>query len=333
MAREIALQSATVGTAIAPLRTAVSNLDLDCDRLIIAGCGDSCIAGVAISRLAMGQGPALLPLTAMDLACYRRPGPCDLCVLVSTSGRTNRTLRAAERARHSGATTLAVTCNPASPLAQACRQQLILPYTPMSRATPHTLDHAMTLAALAALAERLWPAARGALDVMPVALCDQAEEPARARFAAGLDPLRRLLLLGAGPGLALALYGAAKFHEAGGWTAFAFELENFTHGPNFMLEPGDAVVLVATDAPAREHAGMLRAGLGDLDAAVLVVGDGEADPLDVVRAWTEDLRALVTLQSLCLIAANHCGLATEQSRAGRPHGSLHAQVQRKWMSS
>lgn len=342
MRREIDAQPEYLAAGIPLLREAVVRLDLPGTRIFAGGCGDSWYAAGAMAGLFGDLGIDYHSVSAMDLACYRRVGPGDLAVLISVSGGTRRTVQAAARVRAAGGRTLAVTCEPASALALACDGTLALPFRPISRATPHTLDYSVTLAALASLAERLGNPAVVELDRMPevVARAAEAARPIAAAVAAEVPASARVFVLGAGPGLATAAYGAAKLHEAGGYPACHAELENAAHGLNFCLEAGDLAVVLATDAAAAERARALVPGLAQLAGTVMVVGDtdaadGLAHVLDTEApgGWQAQAAAAVALQELCLALATRHGRNVEAPRGGRPRGRLHLAVQRGWMSS
>lgn len=64
-----------------------------------------------------------------DLA-RRRPGPKDVVVGLAASGRTPYTVAALALARRRGARTVAVTCNPGTPLARAAHIAIVLPTGP-----------------------------------------------------------------------------------------------------------------------------------------------------------------------------------------------------------
>jgi N-acetylmuramic acid 6-phosphate etherase len=60
----------------------------------------------------------------------RKPGKNDVVVGIAASGRTPFTIAAIEYARRHGAKTIAVTCNPASPLEKAAHVAIVAPVGP-----------------------------------------------------------------------------------------------------------------------------------------------------------------------------------------------------------
>lgn len=323
MAREIRAQANILPALILDLAASAAAVPAPSGRIFAGGCGDSAFAPAALAGLFADHGLELLPRTAMELASFTRLRNDDTALLISISGSTRRTVAAAETARAAGATVVAITCNAESPLAALSQVPLILPYQPLSRRTPHTLDYTVTLAALAALAAA-WtragpPSGFGRLP----ALLPSAGAKAAA-LAEGLEPATRIFFLGGGPDLATAAYAAAKFHEAGGLPAIAAETENFLHGMNFMLEPGDRLIAIATSGPCRAR--QIVDAYASLPVHTALIAPEDQDPL--VRL----LYATLVVQCLCLEVTSRGGLDVEAARAGRPLGKTHLAIQSDLLS-
>lgn len=339
MGREINAQPHILADLLLKLRHALSKLLLQSGRVLAGGCGDSYFAAYALSALFAEYGIPYVPVTAQELTSYTKLAPTDLVILISVSGGTARTVEAAHVATEAGASTLAITCNPKSALAQACEHVLVLPYEPISRKTPHTLDYTVTLLALALTAERIVEQQIKALDKIPeqmrYAISDMAKEA--QEITKDVTERTKFFFLGAGHHRGTAMYGAAKFHEAGGLIALHEETENFVHGMNFMLEPGDVVTLITPSDAALYRARELVEGLNNLQAISVSVSDTEIGARHALRVpsapWS--LAALLTClgpQILCYAASRQLGLELEQARAGRARGARHADVQARWMN-
>lgn len=370
MRREIEAQPSYFNAALSPLRASalaavqrVSGGRSEGLRIWAGGCGDSYFAAVALSELFRELGVDYAPVTAQDIASYPRVSVGDVVVLISISGSTRRTLDAARTATGLGAHVIAITCKPDSALGQASDAVIELPYEPISRSTPHTLDYSMSLLALASLAEawsgRLIALFAGLGDEMQAAL-EHADDAARVVANAavtGTEGARdgdartpRIFFLGAGSHRGTALYGAAKFYEAGGLPAFADETENFVHGMNFVVEPGDVACVIAPGAGDREQGASLIRGLSELGAHTLAIGfesvdadagvdleiepttTGEPQSAAVVGPAMWPFVEALPVQLLCLHMAIRLGLDVEKPRAGRPGAEVHARVQKAWMS-
>lgn len=377
MRREIEAQPGYLSDGLDSLRTSaglaaerISGGSAEGLRVWAGGCGDSYFAAVALSELYRTLDIAYAPVTAQDVARYPRVSGGDVVVLISISGSTRRTVEAAHAATDLGARVVAVTCKPDSALGRASDAVIELPYRPISRSTPHTLDYTMSLLAVTALAEALSGTKVDRLsdigDVMQEAL-GPADDAARvvgkaaterehvgapgASGAPGVGSIPKFFFLGAGPHRGTALYGAAKFYEAGGLPAFAEETENFVHGMNFVVEPRDVGCVIAPEPEDRDRGANLIRGLSELGAHTLAVGFecGDADasvqvganPGAVAGAFSTNLGTRATwpflealpVQLLCLHVTRMLGLEVEKARAGRVGGDVHARVQKDWMGS
>ncbi|MET1027786.1 MAG: SIS domain-containing protein, partial [Dongiaceae bacterium] len=215
MAREIAAQAEILPNCVEPLAQRIASIAPPQGRILAGGCGDSVFAPAALGKVFGALGLEVAARTSMALAGFTRIEPGDTVILSSISGGTRRTLEAAQAARTQDARLIALTCKDGSPLANAADEAIILPFSPLSRKTPHTLDYGVTLLALTLLA-RAWSGRRAneirrVLDMIPQFL-DQAHRKA-ATLAAQMRATGKIFILGAGPELGSAEYGAAKFHE------------------------------------------------------------------------------------------------------------------------
>jgi fructoselysine-6-P-deglycase FrlB-like protein len=271
MAREIAAQPRVLDEAIEPLVAAASALAASTvGTFWIFGCGDGLYAGEAMARVGAECGLRVRPVSAASMLWDATPAPGDVCAALSISGGTARTVEAAERARAAGARVLAVTVNPDSALARAADATLALPYRPISRATPHSLDHTVTLLALGTLLGLRAGALRE--GVAAFAAADAPMRNAAERIAVGLVHDARFFFLGCGSALGSAGYAAAKLHEAGGLPAFALESENVAHGAHFVMRPGDHATLLGDGGPGDRRTAALACGLRRLGLSVASAG-------------------------------------------------------------
>ncbi len=340
MWREIEAQPRVLAELLPTLRSNLLRLESQPGRVLAGGCGDSFFAAYTLSGIFDELAIPYAPATAQELVSYANIARDDLVILISISGETARTVEAAHVATRAGAYTLAITRNPVSSLARASRSTLVLPYQPISRKTPHTLDYTVTLLALALTAEQVAGQTLDALaqlpELMGTAIANLVE-PAEAA-ARGVTERTKFFFLGAGPHRGTAMYGAAKFHEAGGLIALHEETENFVHGMNFMLEPGDVVSLIAPLDSALYRAQELVNGLNELGAVVVSHGDADIGAQHILRLPQVPRNLFPFLaclgpQLLCYAVAQTLRLDLEQQRAGRAHGVQHAAVQKQWMKN
>lgn len=333
MAREIAAQADILPRCTEPLAEAVSRIPRPAGRIFAGGCGDSAFAPHALTGVFAALGLDVMPRTAMEIASFTSLREGDTVILSSISGGTARTVEAADAASKAGARVIALTCNSGSRLDLAAHETVLLPFQPLSRKTPHTLDYAVTLMALAQLGLH-W---RG---VSPMAILPLVEDLPQTIASAksladeispkiGMD--NKLIILGAGPDLGTAQYGAAKFHEAGGLVAIAAETENFIHGMNFLLEPEDVLLAVASNEAGWRRGSEIVAGFCDFLACATTLGSIPEEGWQ--SRWHVLLGNTILMQQLCLAVAERHGLCVEEPKAGRHYGDKHHDIQSALMKS
>jgi fructoselysine-6-P-deglycase FrlB-like protein len=332
MRREIEAQAALLPELQPQLAEAADRLPRPAGRILAGGCGDSAFAPQSLQDVYRAIGVDVEARTSMEIAAFTTLKATDTVLLSSISGGTKRTVDAAKAARAVGAEVLAITCNGESALAAAASHTIVLPFTPLSRKTPHTLDYAVTLLALGEIARSF-----AELD-QTVLACEVADlqqrlaaSDARARgLAATYKPSGKLVLLGAGCDLGTANYAAAKFHEAGGLLALSAETENFIHGMNFMLKPDDTLIALASTTPAEPRARTVAEAFSGICQTHLVSEIG--GDLNPAGAFRRLLSQTFTVQLLCLAIADQQMLSVEEPRAGRANADAHAKAQGQAMA-
>ncbi|MGF7212070.1 fructoselysine-6-P-deglycase FrlB-like protein [Skermanella aerolata] len=339
MRREIAAQAGILADCLEPLSARIGGIARPEGWIMAGGCGDSAFAPAALKGFFDAIGIQLEATTSMQLAGFTRYIAGDAIVLSSISGNTRRTVEAAHVARASGAHVVAVTCGKTSALAKEADDVVVLPFTPISRVTPHTLDYLVTVEALAVMGLH-WIGEGTDPLIELFALMPRWSEAARD-FAedavSAMDPAGKIFLLGGGPDLATAGYGAAKFHEAGGIPAIAAETENFIHGMNFMAEPPDSLFAIATAPLSIRRGAEVAANFRSFLTSTALI---EPEPLDrgpfEPGGWQSALAALLSttlkVQHLCLAYADRFGLDVTAPRAGRDFGAQHAEIQARIMA-
>jgi fructoselysine-6-P-deglycase FrlB-like protein len=335
MAREIAAQAEVLSSCVGPLAQTIAAVAPASGRILAGGCGDSAFAPAALAGVFAALNIEITAHTSQSLASFIPLSPSDTVILASISGGTRRTVEAAQAARTQGARVIALTCDAGSPLGQVAHATILLPFSPLSRKTPHTLDYSVTLLGMTLVA-LAWSGNDDAdigpvLQQLPHAL---AAAQVRAKAIARLMNIKgKLFLLGAGPELASAEYGAAKFHEAGGLIAIAAETENFIHGANFMVEPEDAILALGGNSPGMRRGEDVTSNFRDFVVCSEIVAPGSFAGEGWRKAFADLLSTTFTLQHLCLAVADAWELAVEQPRAGRAHGETHLAIQSRIMAS
>ena len=274
-------------------------------RTLICGCGDSLCAAELCAGLFPDLGLEALPATAAGLEAEEL-GPDDALIAISASGRTPRVIEAAGRARGQGATAVAVTDDPESPLARSADRTWTIDASPPEalRETdyrsseargyvgfPHDVAQTKTfLAAVLAIARAASAAggARGAFDaevwsrlggliedLCRPELLEPIQESSAERARAG-----QAFFLAGPPALPLARFGAYKMFEFNRPAHFA-EVEEYCHTHYFVTRPGDAVVFLPGGAAGARRAAEIAPVLHELfEARIAFVrtADLEAPP-------------------------------------------------------
>jgi glutamine---fructose-6-phosphate transaminase (isomerizing) len=175
-----------------------------------------------------------------------------LAVAVSQSGRTPEIATVLRLLRSSGATGIALTNDPDSPLAKAADAIITLD-AGEERAIPATKTFTAELAAFALLAEALGRAPWRVEDwgripqAVREALADA--EPPR-RVAEGLAGATGMVIVARGFLLAIAFEGALKIQETTGLLALPFSSADLRHGPIAILRRRYPLVAIAGPGPA-----------------------------------------------------------------------------------
>lgn len=210
-------------------------------RAILAGSGDSYAAALAGSCLSSGR---VLCCHPADIAADPSIVKGASAYFVSISGKTRANVRAAEAARKAGAPTVALTADPASPLARACDMTFVLEFKSAGK-TSGTIGFAASLLACA----RIAAGAACPADLKEI-------HDAAARNAARLAPRVKAsdtVLLGNYLLYPATIYGALKLNEVLGSKASAFPLEDFCHAPLFGHKDDQIIVMGSSDGAQISH--------------------------------------------------------------------------------
>ncbi len=279
------------------VRTLMNHEDwLAVKRVIITGCGDSHMAGIA-AELAFEQiaGIPAEPMRANKAGRYASPYrhsyiPHNPLVLgISVSGTVTRTREAVGLFKKQGVPTVGITGNPQSPLAHLADRVLdcSIPDFPFA---PGVRSYRISLLALYLLAIRLGEVqdrysqdkAR-ALRAELKATADTIEATIEAidektlALARAVAEEKNYVFVGDGPNFATALFGAAKVIEAAGRHAMGQESEEWAHLQYFTsTDPSTPTFLISPGYRGHERVGHLMEPLRRLGrTSVAIVPDGD----------------------------------------------------------
>ncbi|MBA3947057.1 MAG: SIS domain-containing protein [Herpetosiphonaceae bacterium] len=240
---------------------------LSVKRIVITGCGDSYMAGLA-TELCFEQLAKIPtePMSAMQAARYGAPNfdhmfPRNpLVVGVSVSGTVARTREAVAMARKEGALTVALTGDPDAPLGRAAERIFdckIPPFVP----APGVRSYRISLLALYLLAIRLAEVSGRLTQAQGAAMREELKGTAdlitatikavngRTReLAEAVANQKEFVFIGDGPNYATGLFSAAKVIEAAGRHAMGQDTEEWAHlqyfvnvdpaTPTWLISPG-----------------------------------------------------------------------------------------------
>jgi glutamine---fructose-6-phosphate transaminase (isomerizing) len=226
-----------------------------------------------------------------------------LVAAISQSGQSPDVVAVVEAARRSGALTLAITNEPASPLASAAELALNI-HAGRELAVPATKTYVTELAVVAALANaiRTTPALADGLAALPDALRDTI---ARARDwlagpgAAAVEAFAaadRALLVSRGFNLATALELALKLKETCGLFAEAYSTADFMHGPLVLARDDVPTLAIRPDGLMGADVDATLAAVAGRGGRTTVFGgresEGRPDALSLPHSIPESLTPL-----------------------------------------
>ena len=215
---------------------------------------------------------------------------------ISQSGASPDIVGIVASGRRQGVPTIAITNDPASPLANEADHVIDLGAGP-ERAIAATKTYTAELAAItllaAAIARPADPlAADPQLATVPEALDEvMGAEPLVAQAAAALAAKDACVVVGRGFGYATAREWALKLKELAHVVADPYSAADFRHGPVALIDEGFPVLAVAPSGlAAPDVADLLRRVRDDLGAETLVLSDDPA--LRALGQWSVPLPAL-----------------------------------------
>ncbi len=240
-----------------------------------------------------------------------------LFVAVSQSGASPDLLDSVRVARAGGATTIAVTNNPASPLAAAAQYQVDIG-AGIERAVAATKTYTAELLALYLLFAGMSQSVGDGLDALPAAAAATLDSAARAdELAAAHRGAGRMIVTGRGYAYATAREAALKLMETSYLSAHAFSAADLLHGPMALVDAATPVLVVATPGLGGDAMRPVLDRVAALHAAVLIVGPSAGLPV-VTDGIGEALHPLLQILPLQRFA---WGLALARgSDPDRPRG-------------
>ena len=276
VARQIAENAAICDDLVGRLKAAPPRFAVTCAR----GSSDSAaMFAKYLLEIRLGLVTASVGPSVRSIYGGRPQVAGALFLTISQSGRSPDLIRLAEVAREGGALTVAITNDPASPLAAACEVVLPLHAGP-EKSVAATKSYIASLAALLQLLAA-W-SGDADLDRAVKRLPDDLADALTRDWQAAIAPLaetRSLYVVGRGAGYAVAQEAALKLKETCGLHAEAMSAAEIMHGPMRLAGPDFPVVLFSQHDEAQESLSEFAAGLTARGVPVLAAGPATADGL------------------------------------------------------
>jgi len=196
-----------------------------------------------------------------------------LCLAVSQSGRSPDIVAMARTARDGGALSVAVTNDPASPLAEASEHTIDIHAGPERSVAATNTFIASAVSTLMLLAH--WTNDTGlhaALSDLPEAL-DRAGALDWPDLRAAIGARQSLFTLGRGPSWAISNEAALKFKETCQIHAESYSAAEVLHGPVSIVEEGFPVLCLAAADAAEASVVSVADQLTEKGAQVFVTSD------------------------------------------------------------
>ena len=250
---------------------------------VIAARGTSDNAGIyAQYLLAIRNGMIVALAAPSTITLYgARPDMADALVVgISQSGRSPDIVAVVEEARRQGASTVALTNDTDSPLAETADHVVDLCAGP-ELATAATKTYTTELLAAALLSTALdAPSSSETADLagLPALMSAALTVEPQARDLAVAHAMReRAVVLGRGYSYPSAREWALKLQELALVAAMPYSAADFEHGPLALAEPGIPVLAVAPSGPELEaQVALLTQLKEDHGARLLVISDSPA---------------------------------------------------------
>jgi glucosamine--fructose-6-phosphate aminotransferase (isomerizing) len=302
----------------------------DVRYIFLAARGSSDHAGVYAQYLFGTRNRLAVALAAPSLFTMYPHSPRlhnSLVIGISQSGQSPDIVSVIAEGRRQGAITLAITNDPASPLARAAELTLGVHAGP-ERAVAATKTYTSELLALAALSVALAgndEADLAELAGVPAAVQSMLELEAEAeRIAGRYASMDHCVVLGRGYNYATAQEWALKLKELAYVFTDVYSTADFRHGPIAIVEPGFPVLAVAPEGAVLADQLALFSRLRDeYKAKLLIISDSDQalslgdEKLRLppgLSEWLTPIVSIVPAQLFCYHLTRAKGYDTENPR-------------------
>jgi glutamine---fructose-6-phosphate transaminase (isomerizing) len=289
MAGEIAQQVAVVERLLATgrdTRRSMGALASGCTHVVVAARGTSDNAARYAQYVWGARNRLSVGLTTPSLFSVLGSPPRlegALVVGISQSGQSPDLVEVLATASREGRPTVAITNDPASPMARVADVVVDL-CAGEERAVAATKTYTAQLTAVAACSVALAGGDETELAALPGLLSAAlgASEGVVDEVVAGLVEADRCVVVGRGHHLATVFEWALKLQELTYLLAQPFSAADFLHGPVAVVEEGFPVLVVATAGPTHEQMAALATDMMERGAHVVTATDVAGTPGSVI---------------------------------------------------
>ena len=273
----------------------------------------------------LGIPVASLPMSLFTLHASPLRVEGQFALTMSQSGRSPDLVATMQALAAAGARTAALVNQANSPLAAACRWSIPLE-AGAEQSVAATKSYIATLAASATLVAH-WLGDQSLIAAIH-ALPEQLRAACALDWSMAVERLvsaERIMVVGRGLGLSIALEAALKFKETCTIQAEAFSGAELRHGPMALIESGYPLLIFAPRGP--EQAGMLelaadmrRRGadvllaapdnVAERDLTVVTTDDPLLDPIAVIQTFYSMAAGLAAARGLNPDAPRHLAKVT-----------------------
>jgi glutamine---fructose-6-phosphate transaminase (isomerizing) len=221
-------------------------------RIFTVGTGTSYNAALTAAYWLRAIGRDTSAWTAYDFAVYGpelRPG--DAAIVYSHSGRKQYSQRSLERLQAADTPSVWITAqnpdvdNPA---------KVVLRTVVRETSSMFTVSHTAAMLLTARVVNRVQPGGLGDLKAVPDGVrAALALESVVSELAPGWRDAGAIFAIGGGPHEASAWEVAIKLNEGPRMRAHGYPVEQFVHGPQAQMQPGDTLIAYATAGAALER--------------------------------------------------------------------------------
>ena len=208
------------------------------DHCVITGSGDSYVASLVTKYVSSYNAICCHP---MDIVFNPAIVRNRKVYLVSLSGSTRATIRAAKVAKKTALRTIAVTARPESPLAKSSDDIISIRYNSTNIPTSGTIGFTASMLCCLSLVSKV--------DYLSNIKNIYEESIVQADYLSNYKIKRSTshIFLGNGIFFPAALYGSLKMNEVFGVRSLAYSLDEFCHSPIFSIKNKDRIIIVGSD--------------------------------------------------------------------------------------